>query len=275
MKKGAWKLVLGAFFFLSGVSQGPNGLVGAIIIAALFFLWWYLPTKKAKQDKNITPLDVKNEGTQLKQNESFECAVSFCRKLLNSKKALTSFNSYIVLDLETTGLSARSDEIIEVAMLKFVNGKEVDRFHSLVRPSCQLPKKIIQLTGITDEDLKTAPAIEDIAPQMWRFIQGYTLVGYNVPFDIGFIKAMFERLGYEGNFECVDVLQLARKAYPNMPNHKLATLIAVLDLADEQTHRAVDDAICTQKLLILCLDVLLEQKEQELAARREARQVIK
>lgn len=288
MKKGIWKLIIGAIFLIAGIFQGSSGFAGGLIIAVLCFFWWYFPARKSMKQNQTTKKDVSTPTapqqivresrqyiyiTERHDDERIEpeCNLFFYRDKLNSKKGLSSFDTYVVLDCETTGLSATNDEIIEIAMAKFIKGQEVDRLHSLVRPTCQLPRRITQLTGITNDDLKDAPLIEDIAPKMWDFIQGYYLVGYNIPFDIGFIKKAFAQLDYEGVFNYVDVLQLARKAYPDMPNHKLATLIQAFNLADGQTHRAFDDVICTQKLLVLCLDVLLTQKEKELAARREAK----
>ena len=82
------------------------------------------------------------------------------------------------------------------------------------------------------------------------------------------MKKQFVVNGYEGRFNYIDTLQLARSAFPEFPNHKLSTCIDRLSLSDGQTHRAMDDVICTQRLLEKCLPILLEQKERELAERR-------
>lgn len=198
-------------------------------------------------------------------------SLDFCRIKLNSKKALTTFDTYVVLDCETSGLSPTANEIIEVALIKYVNGELVDTFSSLVAPSCPISSRITAITGITNADLKNAPPAEAVIPVVWSFIEGFVLVGHNIPFDIKFLRAEFEKNGYVGQFDYVDTLQLARSAFPDFPNHKLATCIEKLSLSDGQTHRALDDIICTQRLLEKCLSILLEQKERELAERRAAK----
>ena len=211
------------------------------------------------------------EPTVLEDTDAKAPSLEFCRIKLNSKKALTSFDTYVVLDCETSGLSPTSNEIIEVALIKYVNGELVDTFSSLVAPSSPISSRITAITGITNADLKNAPSAEDVIPIVWSFIEGFVLVGHNIPFDIKFLKEEFTKNGYKGQFDYVDTLQLARSAFPDFPNHKLATCIEKLSLSDGQTHRALDDIICTQRLLEKCLSVLLAQKERELAERRAAK----
>ena len=211
------------------------------------------------------------EPTVLEDTDAKAPSLEFCRIKLNSKKALTSFDTYVVLDCETSGLSPTSNEIIEVALIKYVNGELVDTFSSLVAPSNPISSRITAITGITNADLKNAPSAENVIPIVWSFIEGFVLVGHNIPFDIKFLKEEFTKNGYKGQFDYVDTLQLARSAFPDFPNHKLATCIEKLSLSDGQTHRALDDIICTQRLLEKCLSVLLAQKECELAERRAAK----
>ena len=188
-------------------------------------------------------------------------ALEFYRDKLDSRKALTSFDTYVVLDCETSGLSPKNDEIIEIAMMKYIKGEPAGTFSYLIAPSQPISPRITNLTGITNADLENAPPIGDIIPKVWEFIDGFVLVGHNIPFDIGFLKKQFAENGYEGHFSYVDTMQLARSAFPNFPNHKLATCIDELSLSDGQTHRALDDIICTQRLLERCLSVLLERKK--------------
>ena len=211
------------------------------------------------------------EITDSEEDSAKVSKLEFCRIKLNSKKALTTFDTYVVLDCETSGLSPTTNDIIEIALIKYVNGELVDTFSTLVAPSCPISSRITAITGITNADLKNAPPAEEVIPNVWSFIEGFVLVGHNIPFDIKFLKEEFTKYGYKGQFDYVDTLQLARSAFPDFPNHKLATCIEKLSLSDGQTHRALDDIICTQRLLEKCLAVLLEQKERELAERRAAR----
>ena len=215
------------------------------------------------------------EVSGFKEDDDSSQNLDFYRDRLNSKKALTTFDTYVVLDCETTGLSPNTDEIIEIALIKYVKGNLTDTFESLVLPSRPISSRITEITGITNADLADAPKIQDVIPKVWEFIDGFILVGHNIPFDIGFLKKQFVKNGYEGRFNYVDTLQLARSAFPNFPNHKLSTCIEQLSLSDKQTHRALDDVFCTQRLLDKCLPVLLEQKERELAERRARKAALK
>ena len=177
-----------------------------------------------------------------------------------TKKELAAFNTYVVLDCETTGFSQYMNEIIEIAMIKYVKGELVDQFSTLVAPSEEIPPHITELTGITNVDLKNAPSFDEVMPKILAFIRGFTIVGHNITFDLRFLSEQFEKNGYRAHFDYVDTQVLARSAFPNFPNHSLNTCIGRLLLRDNQTHRALDDIICTQRLLEKCKAVLLEQE---------------
>ena len=103
----------------------------------------------------------------------------------NSKIELV--NDYIVLDIETTGLDPEFDEIIEIGAIKVINGKIVDEFSELVKPSNAITPFISSLTGITNDMLKTAKNINQVLPKFLDFVKDMTIVGHNVNFDINFI----------------------------------------------------------------------------------------
>lgn len=195
--------------------------------------------------------------------------IEFSKDKLSTKKGLLNFKDYVVLDCETTGFSPKDNEIIEIAMIKYIGGKKVSELSSLVQPFGVIPDRITEITGIKNSDVANSPIISEIVESIWDFINGFTLVGHNITFDIGFLKKVLSDAGYVGSFKYVDTLQLARIAFPQFPDHKLETCIKMLSLSDSQTHRALDDVICTQQLLEKCLPVLLEKREQELADRRQ------
>lgn len=177
---------------------------------------------------------------------------------LTTKKSIKEFrasNSYIVLDLETSGLSKYKNEIIEIAMLKVQDGQKADRFERLVKPSEPITAKIEKLTGITNDMLAAAPSFDSIADDVVSFIGNDILVAHNAKFDIGFLSAALEPR--EVNLKCVDTLAVARKALPEFDNHKLQTLISHYGVAETQSHRAMDDVECTQEIFVrLCDDIL-------------------
>ena len=97
-------------------------------------------------------------------------------------------NSYIALDLETTGLEARLEKITEIAALRVVDGRVEERFVTLVNPMRQLGERIRELTGITDDMVKDAPVIGDIIGDVVRFCGNLPLLGHNILFDYAFLK---------------------------------------------------------------------------------------
>lgn len=158
-------------------------------------------------------------------------------------------SDYVVVDVETTGLNPTSDNIIEIAGIKYINGIEVERFHSLVNPWVSLKPKIVELTGITDEMLTDAPFITEVLPDFLNFLGENYLVGHNAKFDTDFIeKSALLYLGKSLDIAYIDTLKLCRKAFPNFQNHKLITVAKNLKIKEKTEHRAMADAIVTAKV---------------------------
>ncbi len=150
---------------------------------------------------------------------------------------------FVAFDLETTGLSSRTDRIIEIGAVILKNGKEVDRFQTFVDPERPLEKKIVELTGITDEMLQGAPKIEEVLAKFLDFIGGRVLVAHNSDFDTGFIRAECARLGYEYNYTAADTLILSQNLLSHLNKFKLNIVANALSLPDFNHHRAADDAM--------------------------------
>lgn len=168
---------------------------------------------------------------------------------------------YVVLDFETTGLSPTSDNIIEIAALKIdKNGNELESFSTLVNPLCSIPGKITQLTGITDDMLCDAPCILEVIGDLYAFLGEYPIVAHNAPFDISFLKAVYQKAGITAELHYIDTVNLAKQAYPGMPNYKLATLIQKLGIANTQDHRALSDVYQTHILFQKCVNQIAESK---------------
>ncbi|MBA4494367.1 PolC-type DNA polymerase III [Paenactinomyces guangxiensis] len=155
-------------------------------------------------------------------------------------------DTYVVFDVETTGLSAVHDTIIELAGVKVKNGEIIDRFESFANPHRPLTEQISQLTGITDEMVKDAPEVDQVISRFLEFIEGSVLVAHNARFDMGFLQEAVKRIGKEPvSNPVIDTLELARFLYPGMKNYRLNTLAAKLDVHLEQHHRAIYDAEAT------------------------------
>jgi DNA polymerase-3 subunit alpha (Gram-positive type) len=172
----------------------------------------------------------------------------------DSKEKLSG--SFVVFDLETTGLFRCLDKITEIGAVKIENGKITERFSTFVNPERPIPKKIVELTSITDEMVAVAPKIEEILPKFFEFCKGSVLVAHNARFDTGFIRKVAKDCGFEYNFSHVDTLMLARGLYPEFVNHRLSTLTKNLKVTLSHHHRAVDDANATAEVFIKMLNEL-------------------
>ena len=167
---------------------------------------------------------------------------------------------YVAFDLETTGLSSRTDTIIEIGAVILKQGVEIDRFQTFVDPERPLDRKIVELTGISEEMLVGAPKLQEVLPKFLEFIGGRVLVAHNSDFDTGFIRAACARLGYDYHFTAVDTLILAQNMLPHLNKFKLDIVAGALSLPDFNHHRAGDDAMTCG----LIMDRLMKKMEEEL-----------
>ncbi|MEG6522097.1 helicase C-terminal domain-containing protein [Desulfotomaculum sp. 1211_IL3151] len=159
--------------------------------------------------------------------------------------------TFVALDLETSGLNCLQDEIIEVGLVKIIDGQESEYFTSLVRPRGILPVKIKRLTGINDQDFVNAPDIQEIMPQILSFIEDYPLLGHNVKFDYDFLTAAAKQPLLNTLY---DTLELAKYIMPNASSHRLGRLCNDLNILIPNQHRALDDARGCAGLLLKLLD---------------------
>ncbi|QDP40211.1 PolC-type DNA polymerase III [Radiobacillus deserti] len=158
--------------------------------------------------------------------------------------------TYVVFDVETTGLSAVYDTIIELAAVKVHNGEIIDRFESFANPHHPLSQTTIDLTGITDDMVKDAPEVEEVLKDFHEWMGDGILVAHNASFDMGFLNAGFKKIDIpEAPNPVIDTLELARFLFPNLKNHRLNTLCKHLDIELTQHHRAIYDAEATGYLL--------------------------
>lgn len=167
--------------------------------------------------------------------------------------------TYCVLDLETTGLSAKTEKITEIGIMKIQNGEVVDEFCEFVNPEKPIPKRVQEVTNITDEMVANSPTIDVLFPKVLDFIKDSVLVAHNASFDIGFLKNVAKNLGYEFDYTYVDTLPLARKLYPELKKHKLGKIAEHLKIKVEVAHRALDDVDTTVKILKGMMKTLKER----------------
>lgn len=154
-------------------------------------------------------------------------------------------SDYTVIDIETTGLSIHSNEIIEISALKVRDDKVIEKFSSLIKPEGHINSFISKLTGITNEMVQEAPAITEVLPAFTKFLDNDCILGHNVHFDINFIYTNLKKyFNKELPNSYTDTMKLSRK-YCKLPSHRLSYLAEKFGISTEGHHRALNDCIMT------------------------------
>ena len=181
------------------------------------------------------------------------------RIVVHGQQDISFDEEFVAFDLETTGLSSKNDRIIEIGAVILKNGQEIDRFQTFVDPQRKLDKKIVDLTGITDEMLAGAPSLEEVLPEFLKFVGGRVLVAHNSDFDTGFIREACLRLGYPYHYTAADTLILSQNLLPQLNKFKLDIVANALSLPEFNHHRAADDAV----MCGLIMTRLMQKLEEE------------
>ncbi|TMD50367.1 MAG: hypothetical protein E6I90_00220 [Chloroflexi bacterium] len=155
----------------------------------------------------------------------------------------------VALDLETTGLQAEHDAILEVAAIKFQGATVLDTLETLVAPGRPVPYRVQRLTGITPQQLTGVPQFESIAQKLQQFIGDLPIVGHSIPFDVGFLR----RRGLVRNNALIDTFELATVLLPSLPSYNLGQVAAALGImvAPERHRAMVDTELAMQVFLAL------------------------
>src|SRR6202140_3165815 len=160
----------------------------------------------------------------------------------------------VALDLETTGLHAEQDAILEVAAVKFQGETILDQMETLVAPGRSIPFRVQRLTGITAQKVADAPPFESISSRLQQFLGEYPIVGHSIPFDVGFLR----RRGLARNNPLIDTFELATVLLPSLPNYGLGQVALALGvIVAPGRHRAMVDTILAMDVFV-ALHRLLE-----------------
>lgn len=172
-------------------------------------------------------------------------------------------NTYVCVDLETTGLNPKTDKIIEIGAIRIENGKKTGEYHTLVNPGRALNEHVKELTGLSDDDLSAAPYIEDVLEEFLIFEKELPLLGHSVLFDYSFLKkaCVDRKLSFERSG--VDTLRIARRFLstekaPELPSRALKDLCIYFSIP-HKAHRALGDVYATDALF----SILREKFEKE------------
>ncbi|MDE6389600.1 MAG: 3'-5' exonuclease [Lachnospiraceae bacterium] len=171
-------------------------------------------------------------------------------------------DSYVCIDLETTGLNPKTDRIIEIGVVKVQNNEVVKEWETLVNPGRNLEERIIELTGIKDEQLLSAPTIENVLPTMLELVGDNPLLGHGVMFDYSFVKkaAVNQKMTFEK--DGLDTLKIARKYLSDLESRSLGYLCKYYGIC-HNAHRALNDARATVELYRKLTELFYEQEDAE------------
>ena len=173
------------------------------------------------------------------------------KKLLEMEIIARSANEFVSVDIETTGFHPdKGGRIIEIGAIRIKGGKLIDTFSILINPEMSIPKKITEITGITNEMVKNKPTFREVLPTFYDFISDSILVFHNAQFDWDrFLLYYFKKVGVYPDNNTVDTLKLSRAYYPkNKDGYNLQAMCDKLNIKLENAHRATDDALATARL---------------------------
>ena len=158
-------------------------------------------------------------------------------------------STYVVFDVETTGLNRFKDEIIEIGAIKVINGKVVGEFQTLIKPKKRISKDSIKIHGITDSMVENCKGIEEILPQFLEFIGDLPLVAHNIMFDISMIDMACRKLGLpRTQNKLIDTLELSRFTHYYENRHSLDRMVARYNIELKKHHRVIEDSRATKEL---------------------------
>ncbi len=161
---------------------------------------------------------------------------------------------FVAVDIETTGLT-NDDAIIEIAAVKFVEGRVEEVYCSLVRSKKVVPANVTRITGITQAMIAEAPHPEVVIRDFVAFIANHRLVFHNASFDMRFIGKYLEYFNHPLPRRIIDTLPMARRKLPELSSHRLVTLVEHLGLPVARSHRAQDDSIATGHLYLALREI--------------------
>ena len=181
------------------------------------------------------------------------------RYIFNPKDCYLNKTDYVVLDLETTGLSARYNRIIEFGAVKISGGRILDRYDVFINPECSIPQKIQDITGITDAMVEKEKTIAEAIDDILAYLGDAILVTHNADFDISFLNEELIKMGRSPlKNGVIDTLALSRYLFPESRNHRLGTLCRHMDVKydEESAHRADYDAFVLAQVWLAILSTL-------------------
>lgn len=157
-------------------------------------------------------------------------------------------HTFAIIDIETTGGSARMDKITEIGIVLHDGHHILKTFSSLINPERSIPPFITGITGITDKMVANAPKFYEIAKEIIEYTEDSIFVAHNARFDYGFIAEEFRQLGYHFSKKTLCTVQMSRRAFPGLKSYSLGNLVKHFGIKLDNHHRALDDARATSEI---------------------------
>ena len=212
-------------------------------------------------------LEVKAEGDALRRNQLLRIeqlrAAGIRADVLRVRWVLDPQQTYVVIDVETTGGRGENHRVTEIGAVKVRDGRIIDRFQTLLNPQRAIPAGITRLTGISQEMVADAPFFADVADDFEAFIDNSIFVAHNVEFDYGFIAGEFARIGRPFRLPKLCTCSSMRKLYPGHRSYSLDSLARAYDIPLKQHHRALCDAEAAAELLLLINEKRMECLDED------------
>ena len=179
-------------------------------------------------------------------------------KLFSTDSELIDERDYLVIDVETTGLSAdRGDRVCEIGAVKLRGGAIIETYGSLVDPEQPISSGAYAVNGISPQMLIDAPLFSDVAERLWEMMKDCVIVAYNAPFDLSFISSEFRLIGYpQVENIVVDALAIARQLLPGLQSYQQGNVARIAGVSCPVRHRALEDATATAQLFTIFTSIL-------------------
>jgi DNA polymerase-3 subunit epsilon len=213
------------------------------------------PDLALTRGEDLRFVEIKGEGDQIRRNQMARLnllrGLGFRADILRVAYRVDADQTYVVVDVETTGGRPPNDRVTEIGAVKIRRGEVFAEWSSLINPQKHIPAFITQLTGISNAMVADAPVFADIADDLAAFLDGAVFVAHNVGFDHGFIASEFRRLGRRFRHPKLCTVASMRRWYPGHASYSLANLCRQYAIPLEQHHRALADARAAAHLLLL------------------------
>lgn len=211
-----------------------------------------LEEKKKQEEPQISfdilmQENIKQKDTKVSKSTN---KISNSLTTMNNRKKLNKFvDDYVLVDIETTGLSPITDEIIEIGAIKVKQNKIVDKYNELIKVNRVISPFITNLTGITNEMLQTGENPITVYKEFIDFIGENVIIGHNVNFDLAFLTDKCKKyINYNLTNDYVDTMYLARRLVKDTMNYKLGTLAEYFNVSYEGAHRGLKDVEITYEV---------------------------